>query len=121
MRGRLRRRQYPVAWAGKTLLVSGAVTPTVLGSAVIGIITFWALPTGAALSQRHVLLLNLIAVAIFAAIAIPLAVVSGYLWLTDPTAERGPGMTGQELPQDDQFDALFGCAATVEAPGRRDH
>jgi adenylate cyclase len=84
MRWQLRRRQYPVAWAGRTLLVSGAVVPTALGSGVIAIITFWALPTGAALSQRHVLLLNIVASAIFATIAIPLAVVCGYFWLTVP-------------------------------------
>ncbi|WP_311733363.1 type VI secretion system-associated protein TagF [Variovorax sp. Sphag1AA] len=42
------------------------------------------------------------------------------LWLTDPTAERGLGMAGQELPQDDQFDALFGCAAGAEASGSKE-
>ncbi|VTU37938.1 type VI secretion-associated protein, family [Variovorax sp. PBL-H6] len=30
------------------------------------------------------------------------------LWFTDPDAERGPGMTSQGLPQDEQFEALFG-------------
>ena len=49
-----------------------------------------------------------------------LPVVGQSLWLTDPTAQRGLGMAGQELPQDDQFDALFGCAAGVEAPGPRE-
>ncbi|MEJ8815042.1 type VI secretion system-associated protein TagF [Variovorax ureilyticus] len=49
-----------------------------------------------------------------ATLALP--VVGQSLWLTDPTAERGLGMAGQELPQDDQFDALFGCAAGAEAP-----
>ncbi|GAA4346880.1 hypothetical protein GCM10023165_31720 [Variovorax defluvii] len=33
------------------------------------------------------------------------------LWFTDPVAERGPGMTSQGLPQDDQFEALFGYGA----------
>ncbi|SCK61376.1 type VI secretion system protein ImpM [Variovorax sp. HW608] len=50
-----------------------------------------------------------------ATLALP--VVGQSLWLTDPTAERGLGMAGQELPQDDQFEALFGCAAGAEAPG----
>ena len=30
------------------------------------------------------------------------------LWFTDPAAEVGLGMTSQGLPQDDQFEALFG-------------
>lgn len=30
------------------------------------------------------------------------------LWFTDPGGERGPGMTSQGLPQDEQFEALFG-------------
>ncbi|VTU40831.1 type VI secretion-associated protein, family [Variovorax sp. PBS-H4] len=33
------------------------------------------------------------------------------LWFTDPGAERGPGMTSQGLPQDEQFEALFGFGA----------
>ncbi|OBH96918.1 hypothetical protein A5678_25340 [Mycobacterium sp. E2733] len=80
-------------WGGRALLVAGAVVPTVLGCAVIAAMTFWALPTGAALSQRHVLLLNSAATAIYSVIAIPVAVVCGYFWLTipgdaDQTTER---------------------------------
>ena len=30
------------------------------------------------------------------------------LWFTDPGGERGPGMTSHGLPQDEQFEALFG-------------
>ena len=30
------------------------------------------------------------------------------LWFTDPGAERGLGMTSHGLPQDEQFEALFG-------------
>ena len=30
------------------------------------------------------------------------------LWFTDPAAERGLGMTSHGLPQDEQFEALFG-------------
>ena len=66
------------------LLVSGAVVPTVLGSAVIATMTFWALPTGADLSHRHVLVLNIIATAIYTLVAIPAGVIWGYLWLTVP-------------------------------------
>ena len=86
------RRQYPLEWAGRALLVSGAVVPTVLGSAVIAVMTFWALPTSADLSQRHVLVLNAVAAAIYAAIAIPIAVVWGYFWLTFAAdADEGAG------------------------------
>lgn len=53
-----------------------------------------------------------------AALALP--VVGQSLWLTDPTAERGLGMASHELPQDDQFDALFGCVAGVETHGSKD-
>ncbi|WP_260602565.1 type VI secretion system-associated protein TagF [Variovorax sp. MHTC-1] len=37
------------------------------------------------------------------------------LWFTDPVAERGPGMTSKGLPQDDQFDALFGFGPDAAA------
>ena len=79
---RLRRRQYPVGRAGRAVLVWGAVVPTVLGSAAIAILAFWALPTGSALSQRHVLALNIVATAVYSTIAIPVAIVWGYFWLT---------------------------------------
>ena len=46
--------------------------------------TFWALPTGADLSHRHVLVLNIIATAIYTLVAIPAGVIWGYLWLTFP-------------------------------------
>ncbi|OUL99132.1 type VI secretion system-associated protein TagF [Variovorax sp. JS1663] len=40
------------------------------------------------------------------------------LWFTDPVAERGPGMTSHGLPQDDQFEALFGFGG--EPGGRQE-
>lgn len=40
------------------------------------------------------------------------------LWFTDPGAERGPGMTSHGLPQDEQFEALFGFGG--EAGGRQE-
>ncbi len=76
--------------------MSGAVVPTVLGSAVIAIMTFWALPTGAALSQHHVLIRNIVATAIYAAISIPGGVVWGYFWLTFP-ADADDGTTRPTL------------------------
>ncbi|RZL96402.1 MAG: type VI secretion system-associated protein TagF [Variovorax sp.] len=39
------------------------------------------------------------------------------LWFTDPAGEGGPGMTSRGLPQDDQFEALFGFAADASAAG----
>jgi type VI secretion system protein ImpM len=39
------------------------------------------------------------------------------LWFTDPTGEAGLGMVTHGLPQDEQFDALFGFAAGAPAPG----
>ena len=79
-----RLREYPVGWTGVALLVSGAVVPTVLGAAVIGTMVFWALPTAAALSDRHVLLENVVASAIYFVIAATGGVVWGYLWLLSP-------------------------------------
>jgi adenylate cyclase len=79
-----RLREYPVGWTGVALLVSGAVVPTVLGAAVIGTMVFWALPTSAALSQRHVLLQNVVTSAIYFIIAVSVGVAWGYLWLLSP-------------------------------------
>jgi adenylate cyclase len=80
----LRRRQFPVGWAGRALLVSGAIVPTAFGATAIAVLTFWALPTGAALGERHVLLQNVVVCAIYTLIAVPIGAVWGYLWLTLP-------------------------------------
>lgn len=53
-----------------------------LGAAVIGVTTFWALPTGHALSQRHVLQLNVEVMAVYVGTAAVIAVVSGLLATT---------------------------------------
>ncbi len=81
----VRRRRYPLGLAGRAHLVSGAVIiTTVLASALIAATMFWALPTGAALNERHVLLLNVVTASIYSAISIPSAIVWGYLWLPSP-------------------------------------
>jgi type VI secretion system protein ImpM len=49
-------------------------------------------------------------------LALPMARHS--LWFTDPVAESGPGMTSKGLPQDDQFDALFGYGPDAAARER---
>lgn len=59
-----------------------ALFPNVLGAAVIGVATFWALPTGHALSQRHVLQLNVVVMAVYVGTAAVIAVVSGLLATT---------------------------------------
>ena len=79
-----RLREYPVGWTGVALLVSGAVVPTVLGAAVIGTMVFWALPTAAALSERHVLFQNAVTSAIYFVVAASVGVAWGYLWLLTP-------------------------------------
>ncbi|KUI21580.1 hypothetical protein AU193_13500 [Mycobacterium sp. GA-1285] len=87
-----RRRQFPVGWAAQALLVSGAIVPTALGATAIAVLTFWALPTGAALGERHVLMLNVIVCVIYTGVAIPLGVVWGYFWLTlPPDADEAKG------------------------------
>ena len=40
----------------------------------------------------------------------------GSLWFTDPQAEAGQGMSTHGLPQDEQFDALFGFWAGATSP-----
>ncbi|MDM0109038.1 type VI secretion system-associated protein TagF [Variovorax sp. J22R24] len=50
-----------------------------------------------------------------AALALP--VVGQSLWFTDPRAEGGLGMASQALPQDDQFEALFGYPPGASAQG----
>lgn len=80
----LRRRRFPVGWAGRALLVSGAIVPTALGAATIAVLTFWALPTGAELGERHVLLHNVVVCVVFTLIAVPIGTVWGYLWMTLP-------------------------------------
>jgi adenylate cyclase len=79
-----RLREYPVGWTGVALLVSGAVIPTMLGAAVIGTMAFWALPTSAALSDRHVLSVNVVTSAIYFVIAVSIGIVWGYFWLLIP-------------------------------------
>jgi adenylate cyclase len=81
---RFRRRQYPLTWSARALVVSGAIVPTALGSAAIAVMTFWALPTGAALGQHHVLQQNLLTALVYGLIAIPIASMSAYIWLTVP-------------------------------------
>jgi type VI secretion system protein ImpM len=43
--------------------------------------------------------------------ALALPVIGQSLWFTDPAAEGGLGMASQGLPQDDQFESLFGYLA----------
>jgi adenylate cyclase len=92
----VRHRQYPAGWAARALLVSGASVPNVLGAAVIVTLVLWALPTGAALGERHVLPLNVIAAVIYVGIAIPIAVVWGYFWMTIP-ASADEAVVGRRL------------------------
>lgn len=66
----------------RALLVLAAVFPNVLGAIVIGVVTFWALPTGHALSERHVLVLNVVVTALYAAVAVPSAIGCGLLAAT---------------------------------------
>ncbi|WP_205872901.1 adenylate/guanylate cyclase domain-containing protein [Mycobacterium camsae] len=78
----MKRRQFPVPWTTRALLVLAALFPNVLGAAVIGVTTFWALPTGHALSERHVLRLNVLAMTLYVAVAALTAIISGLLATT---------------------------------------
>jgi adenylate cyclase len=83
-RTRTRRRQYPLGWAPRALLVTGAIVPSALGSAAIAAMTFWALPTGSALGEQHVLTLNVLTAVVYGAIAVPAGTIWGLIWLTIP-------------------------------------
>ncbi|OJZ76334.1 hypothetical protein BRW65_00620 [Mycobacterium paraffinicum] len=74
----------PFAPAGRPLLISGAVIPTLVGAAVIAALALWGLPTGTALAQQHVLKLNIVAALSYCATSLPLAVIFGYLWMSLP-------------------------------------
>lgn len=57
-----------------------------------------------------------------AAVAAPLALPQPgqSLWFTDPQAASGPGMASRGLPEDDQFDALFGLIADAPPPDHQE-
>lgn len=79
-----RRLRSPFAPAGRPLLVSGAVIPTLVGAAVIAALAMWGLPTGRALAQQHVLKFNIVVAAGYCVISMPIAVICGYLWMSLP-------------------------------------
>ncbi|MDP7702041.1 adenylate/guanylate cyclase domain-containing protein [Mycobacterium sp. TY815] len=76
------RRKFPVPWTTRALLVLAALFPNVLGAAVIGVTTFWALPTGQALSERRILHFNVVVMAVYVAVAAAIAIVCGLLATT---------------------------------------
>ena len=69
------------------MLVLAALVPNVLGAAVIGVTTFWALPTGSALSERHVLLLNVVVGAGYAVLVTAVAILMRHLATTIPARD----------------------------------
>ncbi|OBH49257.1 hypothetical protein A5686_15350 [Mycobacterium sp. E2479] len=77
-------RTYPVSRGVRALLISGVVVPAILGAAVIAALTWWALPTGAGLTQRHVLQSNIAACILYVAAVVPLAICGGRYWVTVP-------------------------------------
>jgi adenylate cyclase len=57
-------------------LAASAIGQNVLGGVVLGSLIFWALPSGAELTQRHVLSLNASVAAAYIVVSIPL----GFFW-----------------------------------------
>ncbi|WP_197283655.1 adenylate/guanylate cyclase domain-containing protein [Mycobacterium sp. Marseille-P9652] len=74
----------PFAPAGRPLLISGAVIPTIVGSALIAALALWGLPTGTALAQQHVLRFNIVVALCYCAVSLPCASICGYLWMSLP-------------------------------------
>lgn len=81
-RARLHGRKWPVSWRTRAILLVAILSPNVLGAAVIGVTTFWALPTAHALNERHVMVLNTIVAAVYVGVASPIASVCGVLATT---------------------------------------
>ncbi len=90
-------RRVPFAPAGRSLMISGAIVPTVTGSALIAAMTAWALPTGAALSERHVMLVNIVAALCYSGTALPLAGICGYMWMSLPAGANAVTVRGVVL------------------------
>jgi adenylate cyclase len=74
----------PVTSGSRVALALGVVGPTALGAATIGVLTFWALPTGAALGERHALTLNAVTAAVYVMLAVPLGLLWGRRWTSIP-------------------------------------
>ncbi|CAM2792652.1 HAMP domain-containing protein [Mycobacterium simiae] len=79
-----RRLRSPFAPAGRPLLISGALIPTLVGAAVIAALALWGLPTGTALAQPRVLRFNIVTALCYCTVSLPSAVISGYLWMSLP-------------------------------------
>lgn len=84
MKASLAERRLPFARTGRSLVISGAIVPTVTGSALIAALTAWALPTGAALSKHHVMLVNIVAALCYSGTVLPMAGLWAYVWMSLP-------------------------------------
>lgn len=83
------RLRSPFPPAGRPLLISGAVIPTIVGAAVIAALALWGLPTGTALAQQHVLKFNIVVALSYCFVSMPSAVICGYLWMSLPADASG--------------------------------
>jgi adenylate cyclase len=77
----------------RAMLALGVLIPSMIGAAVIGVMTSRALPTGAALADHNVLRLNIITAAIYTGIAGPIGMMWGLLWTTVPRGGDEAGAT----------------------------
>lgn len=64
------------------MLAAGTLVPSLLGAAVIGVMTSRGLPTGGALADPGVLRLNVAASVVYAGVAVPVAAGWGLWWTT---------------------------------------
>lgn len=69
-----------------TMLTAGTVVPGLSGVAVAAAMVLWALPTGAALQQRHVLHVNAVAAAVCGVVGTTAAAGLAYKWVIAPVS-----------------------------------
>lgn len=80
------RMQLPLPTGTRVALVVGSVIPTAMGAAMVCALSFWALPTGAALSDRNTLMLNAVTGDLCVVLAVPLGLTAVFRWSTGTAA-----------------------------------
>jgi adenylate cyclase len=83
-RGRL-----PIAFRTRLALAVSAIGQNVLGGVILGVLIFWALPSGAELTERHVVGLNASVAVAYIVVSIPLGMFWARRWTSVPAGADG--------------------------------
>lgn len=94
-RGRL-----PITFRTRMVLAASVVGQNFVGGVVLGLLIFWALPSGAELSERHVLNLNASVATAYILVSIPLGLFCARRWIGVPAGAEDTTLrrTMLELP-----------------------